>query len=166
VKLSTATRYGLRALFDLCSQGRKDERKPVAVGDIARRQEIPLSYLEQLFVRLRRGNLVKSVRGAQGGYVLARPAEKITVAEVVRALGEPIAFGNCQTDAGCRNAPRCPTYGLWRRLKHSIDDILENTTLEDLAEGNGRNAGENGGERPSREDFFAAVSGETAEGAS
>jgi Rrf2 family protein len=105
----------------------------VAVGDIARRQEIPLNYLEQLFVRLRRGNLVRSVRGSQGGYVLTRPAGEITVAEVVRVLGEPIAFGDCQTDAGCRNAPRCPTYGLWRRLKDSVDDILENTTLGDLA---------------------------------
>jgi Rrf2 family iron-sulfur cluster assembly transcriptional regulator len=115
----------------------------VAVGDIARRQEIPLNYLEQLFARLRRGNLVKSVRGAQGGYVLARPADEITVAEIVRALGEPIAFGDCQTDAGCRNAPRCPTYGLWRRLKDSVDGILENTTLGDLAQEHRENA-ENG----------------------
>ena len=163
MKLSTVTRYGLRALFDLCSQGKKDGGKPVAVGDIARRQEIPLNYLEQLFVRLRRGNLVKSVRGAQGGYVLARPAEEITVAEIVRALGEPIAFGNCQTDIGCRNAPRCPTYGLWRRLKDSIDDILENTTLGDLAKEHRENTGESRAERPIREEFFAPMPEETAE---
>jgi Rrf2 family protein len=124
--------------------------KPVAVGDIARRQDIPANYLEQLFVRLRRGNLVKSIRGAQGGYVLARPAGKITVAEIVRALGEPIAFGDCQTDAGCRNAPQCPTYGLWRRLKDSVDGILESTTLEDLANEHRENAGD----RPNREDFL------------
>jgi Rrf2 family protein len=140
----------------------------VAVGDIARRQDIPLNYLEQLFVRLRRGNLVKSVRGAQGGYVLTRPANEITVAEIVRALGESIAFGNCQTDAGCHNMPQCPTYGLWRRLKDSIDDILENTTLEDLAEehrANMENADKSDAEGPDREEFFAPAS-ETAESGS
>jgi len=104
----------------------------VTVGDIARRQEIPLSYLEQLFAKLRRGGVIESVRGAQGGYVLARPASEITVAEVIRALGEPIAFGDCQTDAGCGNISDCPTHELWQKLKISMDDILESTTLEDL----------------------------------
>jgi Rrf2 family protein len=134
VKLSTVTRYGLRALSDLCAQEKiQGKDKPVAVSDIARRQEIPSSYLEQLFVKLRRGELVKSVRGAQGGYVLARPARDITVAEAIRALGEPIAFGDCQTEAGCRDTSNCPTYELWQRLKGSVDDILERTTLEDIA---------------------------------
>jgi Rrf2 family iron-sulfur cluster assembly transcriptional regulator len=135
----------------------------VAVGDIARRQDIPLNYLEQLFVRLRRGDLVKSVRGAQGGYILARPAGEITVAEIVRALGEPIAVGDCQTDAGCRNAPRCPTYGLWRRLKNSVDDILENTTLDDLAREHRENAGKLDAEIPAREEFFGAAPDSAAE---
>jgi Rrf2 family protein len=160
MKLSKVTRYGLRALFDLCLLGEADGEKPVAVGGIARRQDIPLNYLEQLFVRLRRGNLVRSVRGARGGYVLARPPGEISVAEVVRALGEPIAFGDCQTDAGCRNASRCPTYGLWRRLKTSVDDILENTPLEDLAQEHRENrAGAD------REDFFRDLParGETVE---
>jgi len=129
LKLSTVTRYSLRALSDLCAQ----EDSPVAVGDIARRQEIPPSYLEQLFAKLRRGRVVKSVRGAQGGYVLTRPASEITVAEIIKALGEPIAFGDCQTDAGCGNIYDCPTYELWQKLKTSVDDILESTTLEDLA---------------------------------
>ena len=132
MKLSTVTRYGLRALSDLYAQ-EGSGRKPVAVGDIARRQDIPLSYLEQLFVKLRRGRLVRSVRGAQGGYVLARPAGEITVAEIIRALGEPIAFGDCQTAAGCENTSECPTYGLWQKLKGSMDEILESTTLDDLA---------------------------------
>ena len=134
MKLSTISRYGLRALSDLCAQGElQGNSKPVAVSDIARRQDIPSSYLEQLFAKLRRGNLVKSVRGAQGGYVLARPAGDITVAEIIRVLGEPIAFGDCQTKAGCRNTAECPTYELWQRLKGSVDDILESTTLEDIA---------------------------------
>jgi len=116
----------------LYAQGDGGESVPVAVGDIARRQEIPSSYLEQLFAKLRRGRVVKSIRGAQGGYVLARPASEITVAEVVKALGEPIAFGDCQTDAGCSNTSDCPTYELWQKLKTSVDNILESTTLEDL----------------------------------
>ncbi|MDR2179014.1 MAG: Rrf2 family transcriptional regulator [Synergistaceae bacterium] len=170
MKLSTVTRYGLRALSDLCAQeelqleelqqgglqqgelqsenrsGIQSASKPVAVSDIARRQDIPPSYLEQLFAKLRRGNLVKSVRGAQGGYVLARPAREITVAEVIRALGEPIAFGDCQTETGCRNTAECPTYELWQRLKGSVDDILESTTLEDIARKEKK--------IPSQKDFF------------
>ena len=130
MKLSTVTRYGLRALLDLCSQ---EGEKPVNVGDIARRQDIPSSYLEQLFAKLRRGHLVKSVRGAQGGFVLARPAKEITVAEVIETLGETIAFGDCQTKNGCSNSSECATFELWQKLKDSVDDILESTTLEDLA---------------------------------
>ena len=143
MKLSTVTRYGLRALSDLSV---RQENGPVAVGDIARRQGIPSSYLEQLFARLRRGHLVKSVRGAQGGYVLARPAREITVAEIVRVLGESIAFGDCQTEAGCRNARKCATWDLWQRVKDSVDGILESTTLEDLAQK----------EAPDREEFFGS----------
>lgn len=129
MKLSTTTRYGLRALSDLCVQ---DGGGPVAVSDIARRQDIPANYLEQLFARLRRGNILRSVRGAQGGYLLARPAGEITVAEIVDALGEAISFGDCQTEAGCEQAPNCPTFHLWRKVKDSIDEILTSTTLESL----------------------------------
>lgn len=144
MKLSTATRYGLRALSYL-SAVEKDG--PVAVGEIARRQKIPLNYLEQLFAKLRRGRLIKSVRGAQGGYILARSADEITVADIFRALGEPIAFGDCQTDAGCCNVPDCSTYELWRRVKSSVDDILESTTLGDLADKERQGL-------PRKEDFF------------
>ncbi|MBR1671705.1 MAG: Rrf2 family transcriptional regulator [Fretibacterium sp.] len=129
MKLSTTTRYGLRALSDLCAQ---EGDVPVSVSDIAKRQNIPLNYLEQLFAKLRRGGVLKSIRGAQGGYLLARPAGEISVAEVIRALGEPIVFGDCQMEEGCVNAPTCPTFRLWRKVKGSIDDILMETTLEDI----------------------------------
>ena len=129
MKLSTTTRYGLRALSDLCAQG---DEGPVAVSDIARRQDIPANYLEQLFARLRRGDILRSVRGAQGGYLLARPAGEITVAEIVDALGESITFGDCQTEVGCDQIASCPTFSLWRRVRNSIDEILKATTLEDL----------------------------------
>jgi Rrf2 family protein len=144
VKLTTVTRYGLRALSDLSSW---EGEGPVAVSDIARRQNIPSSYLEQLFAKLRRGHLIKSIRGAQGGYILARPPGEITVAEVIRALGESIAFGDCQTEAGCRNIASCSTYGLWQKLKSSVDSILENTTLEDIAKKGDKAL-------PDQEDFF------------
>ena len=129
MKLSTTTRYGLRALSDLCAQGGEG---PVAVSDIARRQDIPANYLEQLFARLRRGDILRSVRGAQGGYLLARPAGEITVAEIVDALGESITFGDCQTEVGCDQMASCPTFSLWRKVRDSIDEILKATTLEDL----------------------------------
>ena len=128
MKLSTTTRYGLRALSDLCSQG----EGPVSVSDIAKRQDIPLNYLEQLFAKLRRGGILASIRGAQGGYLLARSAGEISIAEVINALGEPITFGDCQLEEGCVNAPTCPTFKLWRKVKGSIDDILAETTLEDI----------------------------------
>ena len=149
MKLSTVTRYGLRALSDLCVQ---ESDRPVAVGDIARRQGIPSSYLEQLFAKLRRGHLVKSIRGAQGGYVLARPASQITVAEIMKVQGEPIAFGDCQTEAGCRNTAECATYDLWQKLKDSVDDILESTTLEDIA----RKEQKTLEKMPDKEEFFSS----------
>lgn len=130
MKLSTTTRYGLRALSDLCANGHDG---PVTVSDIAKRQDIPFSYLEQLFTKLRRGDIVRSVRGAQGGYVMARPAGEISVSQVMEALGEPIAFGGCQTDEGCANAPSCPMFGVWRSVKERIGSVLDSTMLSDIA---------------------------------
>ena len=133
LKLSSTARYGLRAMSDLCTYS-NDE--PVSVSDISLRQNIPAMYLEQLFGKLRRAGLLESVRGAQGGYKLARDAGEISIADILRALGEPVIFGSCQTDKGCENAPMCPTFRLWRKVKGSIDEILETTTLRDLADEN------------------------------
>ena len=132
VRLSTTARYGLRAMSDLCAHSRNSE--PVPVSDIASRQNIPVNYLEQLFGKLRRGGLLESVRGAQGGYLLARKADEISIADILQALGEPFIFGSCQTDKGCENAPTCPTFTLWRKVKGSVDEILETTTLEDIVD--------------------------------
>ena len=132
MKLSSTARYGLRAMSDLCSHSRNSE--PVPVSDIASRQNIPVNYLEQLFGKLRRGGLLESVRGAQGGYLLARKAGEITIADILQALGEPFIFGSCQTEKGCENAPACPTFSLWKKVKGSVDEILESTTLEDIVD--------------------------------
>ena len=133
MKFSTAARYGLRAMSDLCLSSQ--DSKPVSVNDIALRQKIPVNYLEQLFSKLRRGGLLESVRGAQGVYFLARPANEINIFEILNALGEPVIFGECQTEKGCENSATCPTFKLWRKVKGSVDEILEQTSLEDIAHG-------------------------------
>lgn len=130
MRLSTSARYSLRALSDLCTCPEND---PVSVSDISSRQNIPLTYLEQLFGKLRRAGILDSVRGSQGGYMLSRPADDITIADILQALGEPVIFGSCQTDKGCENAVTCPTFNLWRKVKGSVDEILRTTTLDDIA---------------------------------
>ena len=132
LKLSTTARYGLRAMSDLCIHSRSNN--PVRVNDIALRQNIPVNYLEQLFGKMRRSGLLESVRGAQGGYKLARAASQITISDILSALGEPFIFGSCQTDKGCENAITCPTFKLWQKVKGSVDEILDSTTLEDIAD--------------------------------
>ena len=132
VRLSTTARYGLRAMSDLCTHSHNSE--PVSVSDIAFRQNIPVNYLEQLFRKLRTSGLLESVRGAQGGYFLARKADEITIADILQALGEPFIFGSCQTDKGCENAVTCPTFSLWRKVKSSVDEILRTTTLADITD--------------------------------
>ena len=131
VKLSLTARYSLRALSDLCTHS---DNAPVPVSDIAYRQNIPVNYLEQLFGKLRKGGILESVRGAQGGYMLARSASEITAADILQAIGEPFIFGSCQTEKGCLNAVTCPAFSLWRKLKGSVDSILEATTLEEIAD--------------------------------
>ena len=130
VRLSTSARYSLRALSDLCTY----PQEPVSVSDIAARQNIPSAYLEQLFGKLRRAGILESIRGSQGGYMLARPENEITIAEILQAIGEPLIFGSCQTEKGCENAVKCPTFNLWRKVKGSVDEILKSTTLEDIAD--------------------------------
>ncbi|NLM71178.1 MAG: Rrf2 family transcriptional regulator [Synergistaceae bacterium] len=130
MKLSTKTRYGLRALLYMARA--YDGESTIPVGEIAREQGVSEKYLEQLFLRLRRSGLIRSVRGAQGGYMLCNPPEDVTVAEVVDSLEGDITFADCLTSEGCANRDTCPTHELWSRLKGSIDDILEDTTLADL----------------------------------
>lgn len=133
MKLSTKTRYGLRAILYMA--GRFEGGRAVPVGEIAREQGVSEKYLEQLFIKLRKKGLVKSVRGAQGGYVLGRPPEEVTIASVVSALEGDITFAECAEKGGCRNMGTCPTRELWSRLKGSVDGILEDTTLSDLIAG-------------------------------
>jgi Rrf2 family iron-sulfur cluster assembly transcriptional regulator len=142
VKLSTKGRYAVMALVDLASQS---DGRPVALADIAERQEISLSYLEQLFAKLRRGGLVRSVRGPGGGYLLARAASETRISDAILAVDEPIRATRCKSgsSAGCRaNKSRCLTHDLWEELGNQIHVFLSSVSLADVCNrrvlGNGR----------------------------
>ena len=132
MKLSTKGRYAVMALVDLASQS---DGRPVALADIAERQEISLSYLEQLFAKLRRGGLVRSVRGPGGGYLLARAADDTRVSDAILAVDEPIRATRCKSgsSAGCRaNKSRCLTHDLWEELGNQIHVFLSSVSLADV----------------------------------
>ncbi|CAO3416904.1 Rrf2 family transcriptional regulator [Azospirillum doebereinerae] len=134
MRLSTKGRYAVMAMVDLAatSQG-----NPVALADIAERQEISLSYLEQLFAKLRKGGLVKSVRGPGGGYLLAHPADATRVSDIILAVDEPIRTTRCAngTPQGCRtNRSRCLTHDLWEELGNQIHMYLSSVTVADVVE--------------------------------
>ena len=132
MKLSTKGRYAVMAMVDLAATS---EGQPVALADIAERQEISLSYLEQLFAKLRRGGLVRSVRGPGGGYLLARTAEETRVSDVILAVDEPIRATRCTpgSPAGCKsNKARCLTHDLWEELGNQIHLYLGSVSLQDV----------------------------------
>ena len=134
MKLSTKGRYAVMAMVDLASNSRG---KPVALADVASRQEISLSYLEQLFSKLRRGGVVKSVRGPGGGYLLARPEAETRVADIILAVDEPIQATRCTPGqpAGCHsNKSRCLTHDLWEELGNQIYLYLSSVSLADVVD--------------------------------
>ncbi|MGE0658556.1 MAG: Rrf2 family transcriptional regulator [Reyranellaceae bacterium] len=134
MKLSTKGRYAVMAMVDLA---RHSGGKPVALGEIAARQEISLSYLEQLFGRLRRGGLVKSVRGPGGGYLLAREMDDTRISDIILAVDEPIKATRCKNDSplGCHsNRSRCLTHDLWAELGNQIHLFLSAVSLADVCE--------------------------------
>jgi len=134
VKLSTKGRYAVMAMVDLASAS---HGAPVALADIATRQEISLSYLEQLFAKLRKGGLVKSVRGPGGGYLLAHPIEQTRISDIILAVDEPIRATRCTPGApvGCRgNKSRCLTHDLWEELGNQIHLYLSSVSLADVVE--------------------------------
>ena len=130
MKLSTKGRYAVMAMADL---GKTMSEKPVALADIADRQEISLSYLEQLFGKLRRAGLVKSVRGPGGGYLLARSSDEIRISDVIQAVDEPINATRCTQAEGCHSdKARCMTHDLWQALTYQIHMYLSSVTLADV----------------------------------
>ncbi len=132
MKLSTKGRYAVMALVDIAQNS---EGRPVPLSDIAVRQEISLSYLEQLFAKLRRGGLVSSVRGPGGGYLLAREAGETPIADIIMAVDEPIRATRCTPGQpiGCRaNRSRCQTHELWEELGNQIYLYLSSVSIDDV----------------------------------
>lgn len=135
MKLTTRGRYAVTAMLDLACHDGADS--PVTLADIAGRQQISLSYLEQLFAKLRRHGLVRSVRGPGGGYVLVGAPLAITVADIIRAVDEPIQATSCDpSEGGCQRLSRCITHDLWVQLGRHIYDYLESVSLGGLLEEN------------------------------
>ena len=134
MKLSTRGRYAVMAMVDLAQ---KSKGQPVALADIAERQDISLSYLEQLFAKLRRYGVVKSVRGPGGGYILSRRAERIHIADIVLAVDEPVRMTRCSPNSpeGCgQNQAHCSTHELWEALGNQIYGFLSSVTVADVCE--------------------------------
>ena len=129
MRLTTKGRFAVTAMLDLAMRGGKN---PVTLAGISERQDISLSYLEQLFSRLRRHELVESVRGPGGGYYLARSLGDVSVADIIRAVDEPIDATQCAGKENCRDEHRCLTHDLWVGLNNHIYDYLENVTLASL----------------------------------
>ena len=139
MRLSTKGRYAVMAMADLAGHvpGQDNQIKPVALADIAERQDISLSYLEQLFAKLRRGGLVTSVRGPGGGYRLSRPSGELRIADIIVAVDEPIAATRCKTGStkGCtKTGARCVTHDLWEELGQQIHVFLSSVSLADVVE--------------------------------
>ena len=141
MRLSTKGRYAVMAMADLARR-EGGATRAVALADIAQRQEISLSYLEQLFARLRRKGLVTSARGPGGGYRLARDAAETTIAEIVHAVDEPLRATRCHLGkGGCMvRGERCMTHDLWADLGDRIEDYLASVSLADVIGGRLRRA--------------------------
>lgn len=134
MKLSTKGRYGLRAIVDLAVYS---EKESVSISSIAKRQSISESYLEQLAGKLKKAGLITSTRGAQGGYRLAKPAEKISVGDVLRALEGNLEAVECQglkPEGGCESADFCVAKHVWRKINDSITQAVDEIMLAELIE--------------------------------
>ncbi len=132
MKLTTKGRYAVMAMADLASF--KDQG-PVSLSDISLRQNISLPYLEQIFIKLKNNNLVKSVRGAKGGYKLELSPDEIKISNIISAVDEEVKMLNCKKDSkkGCNNkSSKCITHNLWDQLDQHINNFFEKVKLQDL----------------------------------
>jgi Rrf2 family iron-sulfur cluster assembly transcriptional regulator len=131
VRLTTKGRYAVTAMLDLAFHS---QIKPVTLTEIAARQTISLSYLEQLFARLRRAGMVKGVRGPGGGYTLCGEASEINIADIIAAVDEQVDATKCGGEANCQKHQACLTHDLWMGLSEQIRDYLKSITLGHLLE--------------------------------
>ena len=131
MRLTTKGRFAVTAMIDL---GLRQQHGPVTLAAISQRQRISLSYLEQLFGKLRRHALVESTRGPGGGYSLGRGAADISVADIIYAVDEPLDATQCRGKENCDNDQRCMTHDLWANLNRVMVDFLDSVSLHDLVE--------------------------------
>ena len=129
MKLSTKSKYGVRAMVALAAN---KDNAPVSISSISKKENISACYLEQLFIFLKNGNLIKSVRGAKGGYILAKRADQITVGDILKLLEGPIEIADCTDGILCSRAANCATKVLWEKVKDSIEGVLNSITLQDI----------------------------------
>lgn len=129
--LTTKARYAVMAVIEIASN--KTEA-PTSLVTISQSQDISLSYLEQIFARLRKAEIVESVKGAKGGYILGKKHGEITVAQIIKAIGEPIKMTRCATkNKGCmKSATKCKTHHLWQGLENKIYEYLDSISLNKL----------------------------------
>lgn len=129
MKLTSKGRYAVTAMLDVALNSKN---KPVSLAEISERQEISLSYLEQLFTRLRKHSLVASVRGPGGGYVLNKSLDQITISAIIKAVNESVDVTKCRSQGCCQNGKRCLTHSLWYDLSQRIDSFLTGIALSEL----------------------------------
>ncbi|MBA1339187.1 MAG: Rrf2 family transcriptional regulator, iron-sulfur cluster assembly transcription factor [Pelagibacterales bacterium] len=136
MKLTTKERYAVMAMADLASN---ENSGPISLSQISLRQNISLAYLEQIFIKLKNKKLVKSVRGAAGGYTLEKPASEIKLSNIIFAVDEEVKTLNCkkQSKRGCNNrSTKCITHNLWDALDQHINGFFEKVKLQDLVKQN------------------------------
>lgn len=133
MKISTKGRYGVRFMLDLAVNAMD---RPIPLKEIAKRQEISDKYLEQIVIILGRSGLVKSVRGAQGGYILAKDPQEISIGQILRSLEGSLAPVDCADCEGkdCPRADKCITLGVWTKIRKAIEDVVDNTYLSELVQ--------------------------------
>jgi len=129
MRLTTKGRYAVTAMLDIALHY---EQGPVSVAEVAERQGISSAYLEQLFSKLKRGGLLRSVRGPGGGYELAQPLADVNVSHIIAAVGEGVDATRCKGTADCQDGATCLTHDLWTALSNRIDEFLSGVSLEDL----------------------------------
>jgi len=132
MKLTNKGRYAVMAMADLASNAKE---APISLSEISLRQNISLAYLEQIFLKLKNNKLVKSSRGANGGYILVKPASEIKLSNIIYAVDEEVRTLNCKKNSkrGCNNkSTKCITHNLWDELDRHINGFFENVKLQDL----------------------------------
>jgi Rrf2 family protein len=134
MRITTKSRYAIRAIYALLMLN--GENEPVSLKKISEYEDISLKYLEQIFSRLKRANIVTAARGISGGYMLSKNSEQISVKEIIYAMDGPIKPVDCIDNDGCNKASQCAVNWLWFELKKNVDNFFQNITLSDLKKKN------------------------------